>query len=444
MKKHIRTYLSTILVFPLVINILNKSTSDSPQRAPITVLTVDCSKSEDRPKPMNGFLLSINDKNPPSQLITPLAPAYWRVSANKKYVLDRLDSFQTKPIFLMSDIFHYPGSHPSLWKTPTNDNVGWNDTVKNTFSRHAYQKKKYIYDLWNEPNGKFFFAGNESDFCGVFKTAHDKIRALPNGDNTLISGPSISKFDTAYIHHFLDYCLINNIKLDVLSWHEFRTGDDIIKIKNDLQWVRKNWVNSAKYAPLKIKAIQINEIIAQADQYVPASILAYFYYLEKGGADAACKACWPPSQPGAKTNCFNNSLDGLVDPDTFGTRAAWWIYRYYNLTLQNRLNSTNVNPNVVSFANYSSRKIQILVGYFGDKKPANLNLSLDIKNISALSDMPKKQSFNVQVKLIPNSGEATINSPETVIQTQATVQNDHLTVSLPDLHLKEAYFIEIN
>ena len=52
-------------------------------------------------------------------------------------------------------------------------------------------------------------------------------------------------------------------------------------------------------------------------------ILGYLYYLEKGRADGACKSCWPDTR--RENNCFNGSLDGLIDPhatDDFDPKKA--------------------------------------------------------------------------------------------------------------------------
>jgi len=197
---------------------------------------------------------------------------------------------------------------------------------------------------------------------------------------------------------------------------------------------------------LKIKSIQINEIIPRSGQYTPATILAYFYYLEKGGADAACKACWAPlqSQPGTKTNCFNNSLDGLVDPVTFGTRAAWWTYKYYNLSLKNRINSSSTNQNVVSFANYDTHKIKILLGYFGDKKPSDVGIKLSLSNINSVPNFSSKRTVNVKITTIPNTGETVITNPTTITIASQKIVNGNLSFQLPKLNLKEAYLVEIN
>jgi xylan 1,4-beta-xylosidase len=419
-------------------------TTTSPHGSSTATINIDCSAPRYTAKPMDGFLLSIGNQNPPDNVIKPLSPKYWRISSGTMPVLQRVESLGATPIFLMSDIYKYPASHLTGWISPRYNIKGWTDTIKHVFARHQAMGKRYIYDLWNEPNGKQFFDGSEADYHNVFKNAYDAIRAMPGGSQALISGPSISHFDTAFMHHFLDYCLKNNIQLDVLSWHEFRHGDDIMQIQQDIQWVRTHWVNGI-YAPLHIKSIQINEIIPQSDQYTPATILAYFYYLEKGGADAACKGCWPPLQsgPNVKTNCFNNSLDGIIDPVTFSPRAAWWTYRYYNATLQNRFISVSNNKNVVSFASYNSDKLQLLVGYFGDQKPVDVNMNINLKNLNSIPALASRQTLNVKVVLIPNTGETVQDSLNTVYQTSVNASNSTVSFSLTKLKLKEAYYVEI-
>lgn len=418
-------------------NIQATSTSEN-------TITVNCLAKSTKPKSMAGFLLSVNSAQPADKYISPLQPAYWRISSRNRNVLKRVELFGAKPIFIVSDLFKYPGVDKAKWRTPLAAMSRWKDTVKSIALQYNSMSRKPVYDIWNEPNGKFFWDDTKESFFETFKSGYDQIRSMPGGPTSQIAGPSVSKFDMQFIEAFLDYCLVNNIKLDVLSWHEFRTGDDIATVKKDILLAKSRFVNNPKYAPLSIKSIQVNEVIGQQDQFSPGSILAYLYFLEKGGADAACKACWPESN--GKSNCFNNSLDGLLTSDNLSPRAAWWAYKYYNLSLTNRVSSVSSNNNVVSFANYQSSKLQLLVAYFGDNanNGDRVNLNLNVKSIGKLAAFKNRKTVSIKVTDLPDTGEEQLVKPPVTLVTTGKIINGSLKFALPKLSLKAACVVEIS
>jgi xylan 1,4-beta-xylosidase len=407
-------------------------------------IAIDCSNPTTQAKSMIGFLLSVNAQKPGSDLIVPLRPKYWRVSSRNKRLMARMKIFGAQPIFTVSDVFKYASADDDFKKTPVRLMRQWKDTVKSVMFQHRAERIKPIYDIWNEPNGKQFWSGSNDEFFDTYKNGYDQIRSMLGGSTAMISGPSISKFDVDFLGKFLDYCLANKMTLDVLSWHEFRSEDDIPKVADDILLAKSMFVNNPKYAALHIKSVQINEIIPQSDQFSPGSILAYFTYLEKGGADGACKACWTESN--GKSNCFNNSLDGLIDAETMQPRAAWWAYNYYNLSLTNRLKYTSNNSHVVGFANYQTNNIQVLLGYYGNKaaNAAVTNVNISLRNIKSLASFTTKSTVNISVLSIPNTGENVMVAPNSTYQTTATVNNGQISFSVPQLYLSGACVVNIN
>ena len=406
------------------------------------VISVDCANPRNMSKSMVGFLLSVSPSSPSSKLITDLGPKYWRLSSRNSQMLDRINSFGATPIFLMSDVFKYPVSHGANWRPAHEAVKDWKDTVKSVIKQHNSEGRMPIYDLWNEPNGKQFWSGTQEQFFSTFKAAHDQVRKL-KGAGTMISGPSISNFDINFLQNFLDYCLQNKITLNILSWHEFQAGDNISKVSDDIALAKARFVNNPKYAPLKIKSIQINEIIPATDQFAPGSILAYFSYLEKSGVDASCKACWVESN--GKSNCFNNSLDGLIDITTSQPRAAWWAYKYYNLSLKNRLRYTSNNSHIVCLPNYQDNKLKVLMGYYGTKgkNADSMSVQVNLTHVATLAAFASKTSVSVKVTSIPDSGEAPLTMPGVSYQTTGQISNGNLTITIPGVSLRGACVVEI-
>ena len=408
-------------------------------------VTVDFSLPVTDVKSMSGIIHGMDADEPAMQMISDLGPSYWRAGTLMTTIYPRLESFGATPILAISDIYRYPGDNVAGWEQPFNNYTKWRDFVGKVFTSANTQSNSFVYEIWNEPGGSYFWTGTRQQFFETFKVAHDKIRSLPGGIDAKICGPSLAGIDTAYIHQFLDYCLASNIKLDVLSWHDFKTGSKIANLENDLLQVRSKWVNSPKYSGLQIKEIHINEMTSEKEQFAPGSILAFFSALEKGKADAACRACWNEST--GINNCFNNSLNGLLVPGTNNPRAAWWAYRYYNLSTTQRVESSSTLAEIVSFASLSSdspQTVQLLLGYFGDDGALPKNIHLTLKNLPSVPFFSGKKKINVKILKIPNSGEQILTEPERISELEMDVdQNGSLSIDISKLNLKEAYIIKV-
>ena len=57
--------------------------------------------------------------------------------------------------------------------------------------------------------------------------------------------------------------------------------------REDLRYARKEYVENARFQKLKLNEIHVNEYVGEVDQYRPAELLAFLFYLERGGADYA-------------------------------------------------------------------------------------------------------------------------------------------------------------
>lgn len=456
---------TTIIVTTIFFLFYKEGYCKKPQINTTVQVTVDCSSKPQDVTPLVGLLLSVNANTPSDKYITPLQPSYWRISSQGGAVHNRISSLGAKPILILSDFFHYPSEKRANWVKPIQDLNNWNSFVGKTVTdtkmpkmnlrvaklanfntkRKVDNVSDFIYDIWNEPNSKNYWTDTKEDFFETFKVAHDKIRSLPGGDSAQICGPSISKFDTAYIQSFLDYCLKNNLQLDVLAWHEFKDEAQLGTIETDIKWAKANWVNNPKYAKLKIKQVFISEFLAQKQQYDPSSLLANLFYLEKGGIDAACKSCWADSN--GISNCFNNSLDGMLDGKTFEPRAIWWAYYYYSLSTSKRLVSASNMKNVVSFANFSdsAKNLQLIVSYYGDQKRDDnaSNVTINLNNLKNLEYFTGRQSVNIKVFKIPNSGEAVLSNPPLIASKTVRLSNGSAKYSI-NVELKSAYIINVN
>ncbi|WP_039897109.1 beta-xylosidase [Lyngbya sp. PCC 8106] len=385
---------------------------------------------------MSGFLYGIGDNKPPNDKLSPLQPKLWRTSTLKHY--PRITGIGSQFQLLLSDTWGY--GKPRGW--PYEDYSKWEEHVRKLAQQH--KGKNMTWDVWNEPDLKDpFWRGSRKQFFETYKRAYTAIRQ-ELGPNVMIGGPSIAKYDQGFLRDFLDYCQENNLEVNFISWHELN-DQEITRINNHVDEVRRSFVQNSKYQSLKIQKIYLNEIVGPIAQYRPAENLGYLTYAEQSRVDGACKACWEPIG-GGRNNCFNESLDGLVTPEQSAPRAVWWVYKAYADGLSSRVKSESSNPRVVALASQSNPKgeAQILFGYFEQgASPGRATVVLTLRNLQKLDIARSGKPLTFAVARIPDSGEKVISQLETVKQDQISVGNQIVRLTIPNLKLHESYLLTI-
>lgn len=115
----------------------------------------------------------------------------------------------------------------------------------------------------------------------------------------------------------------------MLSWQELVSSPaDITQITAHLQDARTRFLQNPRYARLGIKEINITEYGSSADQYRPGETVAYVSALEGGQADGAGRSCF--SAPSGDSNCYNNTLDGLLGPSSGKPNGVWYVMATYH------------------------------------------------------------------------------------------------------------------
>lgn len=402
------------------------------------IINVEVSSSENV-ESMVGFLHSFDLTAKNQHLITDLSPKLLRTgdgylpkqTATITHSNDALPAASTKKIITIGSFYGYPSGHKK-WQNPKDNLKKLSDVVANVYRRYG---NSVIYDVWNEPDISNFWGGSREDFFYIFKIIHDKIRSMPGGSEATISGPSTSKFDMEYFSAFFSFCINNNIKLDVISWHEMKRGNAIFSVSDHIRWVKNNYISKGK---MGAKKIYINEMIGKGDQYSPIVALAYFKELEEGGADGACKACWRNSK--GILDCNNQSLDGLLDENS-NPRSIWWLYKYYAQSTKNRLNSNSSYKELISFAYREDNSITILFGNFQNSKIEDLRININA--ISGISGFGNNSHIQVSLYEIPNSGEKPLSKPLLKQSKVEQVTNNKVEVNFSNITSKSVYFVSI-
>ena len=229
------------------------------------------------------------------------------------------------------------------------------------------------------------------------------------GPGTKVGGPSTSSFQPEFFEAFLSSCLREKCPVDFLCWHELEPWSDIALVEKNIQRVRRDFVESPRFRALNLREIHVNEYIGEVDQYRPAELLAFLFYLERGGADYASRSCWG-------RHCEDNSIDGIIDAHTRQPRAPWWVHALYAAGCERRVRTGSDFEHVVAIGQ----------GF----------------RLSGLSRIVKGRRARIKAMRIPD-GFCAVNILPVVHDQALDVVDDQVSFSLDSLALHEAYAIRV-
>lgn len=390
------------------------------------------------PKPsMSGFLHSL-DTDVPESILSPLKPSWWRLSPSSTWAYKKAVTLGAKVQVVLSDSYGYPlnnwGGKGAPWE---NNWQNWDNHVRSMAK--LYQGAPVYWDVWNEPderdwNRKTFWNGTQAQFFEAYKRAYLILRE-ELGSSVQIGGPSYANYEEADITAFLRYCNNNQLEVNFLSWHELGSADqNIPAVARHIAYMKSV---SANYPALKLRTILINENAGPATHLYPGDIVGFLYYLEKGGAGGANKACWDASD--GSNNCFNGSVDGVIVPGSYEPRAGWWTYKAYADGIGSRVVSYPYNENLVALS--SRNPAQVMVGYFGNNGYSTATALVYLKNLPYANI--KGNSVGVQLFKIPATGEQPLAKPVLIQDTRIIIMSGIASLTLKNLKLHEVFLIKL-
>lgn len=404
-------------------------------------LRVDFSKRQYPASPI-GFLHGMDAQEPHSDWVTPLHPALWR-SGERTQLAARARSFGARYTYVVSDGWGYPGEGIS----PPHENYNaWRDFIRNKLQTRPFEEAaSTIWDIWNEPDLRYFWNGTPEQFYETYRIAWQEIHAYL-GDRALVAGPSVAHFSPEWIQGLLEYCLEHTCEVNILNWHELGPTGSIPGIEQHAKSMREQYIDNPRYRPLDIRELHVNEIIGSEDQYSPAATLAAFHYAEQGQVDAAARACW--NDASGPSNCDNHTLDGLLTPFFRQPRATWWTTRAYADGMKKRVLTRASDPYVVGVASRSSEQpgsAQLMVGNLSRRADAPeatqvTDVKITLRRLRQLHFLRGERRVRIQVQGFPALGAAPLLRPQSrrsnirVIGRQGAVR-----LTLHHVGVNEAY-----
>lgn len=375
-----------------------------------STISVDLANPTANKTSVAGFLHFNNLDNLNMDIVS-LRPKYWRVGTwlypNEKNInnenLNVLIKNGITPILVVSDLIKV---------TPKNNNLVWSLKANNVQDVEPLVKQAYatfgnkvIYDLWNEPNLKMFWMGDNQEAFLIMKKIYSIIRSQNGGENAIITAPSIAGFNKNYLNQFLKFCSKNNMRIDILNWHQNGDVKDAFVMQQNIKYAKS--VLIPEYSSVGIKDVYIPEVTSHKDQFNPLTLYAYLWNAEYAGASGICKSCWENSPASGGRTCWNNSMDGIMDVNG-EPRATWWVYKFYAESLAKRIAITCSSFNNIITTSYLSTSGDTLNVLVGNTSSSPTSMSLNLGNVNKIIG---NKRVNVDILKVPNSGVAIVHSP---------------------------------
>lgn len=143
-------------------------------------------------------------------------------------LFDLLLSIKIKPFVEFGFMPNALASGPNTifwWKgnvTPPKDYNKWSDLITNLVLhfKERYGEKEvrtWYFEVWNEPNLKQFFTGDQSEYFKLYTITAKAIKAVSK--EYRVGGPATA--GSAWIPELISYCSTNKVPLDFISTHTY-------------------------------------------------------------------------------------------------------------------------------------------------------------------------------------------------------------------------------
>ncbi len=131
-----------------------------------------------------------------------------------------VDTLGTVPIVELSFMPGYLQSSKGEVRSPPKDLNVWRDFIRELVShcinRYGRDRvRKWLWEVWNEPNFVGFWAGTEDEYFQMYKYAAEGAKSADS--LVIIGGPSTTTLMDNQVARFLDFCKTNNVPVDMLT-----------------------------------------------------------------------------------------------------------------------------------------------------------------------------------------------------------------------------------
>jgi len=284
----------------------------------------------------------------------------------------------------------------------------------------------YAYEIWNEPDWNWKDAWGEFD--AFWQRTHAAIRE--QDDHRAIMGPSISRWNQAWMRRFLRQAKADGALPEIVSWHELdpREANDLTRHFGAYRALERE----LGIGPLPVS---INEYGAPRDSAVPGALTRLVARLERAGTDTADLAFW--HKPGRLGDLIAPVAGGRGPATTAAPNGAFWVFKWYGDmkgVMLTTVPDSMTGPTLDGFASYDAgdRTIRIVAGgEDGDHRIV----------ISGLGEWFSPR-VDVQVYAARWTGtDGTQTAPEPLFQRVLPIKDAAVAIHLANATFRDAFLI---
>ncbi|MER6129670.1 RICIN domain-containing protein [Streptomyces sp. NPDC001795] len=283
------------------------------------------------------------------------------------------------------------------------------------------------WDLWNEPDGRGFWAPSQSQYLQMWSRFYARVRAAFPGQ--LIVGPSMAGQPTSsntWWTTYLNYVKANNVAPDIYSWHD-EPADPVPGVAS---------ANSTLAAAglTNTRPYQINEYAALSQQN-PGGGAWFIGRLERAGADGL-RGNWAS---GTNLHDYEANLLTKNSSGQYLPLGEWFMYRYYGSQTGNIVNYIpGTNTDGLATKDNTAKNAKILLGSNGNTG----NVTVNLTGLNTTS-VVENGTVRAVVQRLPYNGGAAVAGPETISDTTLTASNNAASVSIPWSNAKDGYTVTL-
>jgi hypothetical protein len=343
----------------------------------------------------------------------------------------RAKSVGSNYVLLMAGLWGADG--PCTVPSYPGDNGNWtlyteylNQVIAAAQAAGMAGQSDFQWEIWNEPNGGYFWKGSETQFLEMWKLGYQTIRAaIPNA---IIVGPSSAGGPGGtWWTTYLSYIKANDVIPNYLSWHD-EPGDPV----GDANTMRSLMSSAGISGP----AFQVNEYGGEGNDQEPGPSAWYLGRFERAGVALAARGNWGG---GTGSGGLYDTMADLLTPGADQSEGQWWVYeRYAQETgqLSELTPSTHIDGTVA--LDSSAKKSVAVIGNENGGPTGNINVTY----VNIPSWLVSNGATNVLVERMPKT-DAYVSAPTVVSNSAITVSGNSITVTIDWTNALDAYAITL-
>ena len=273
----------------------------------------------------------------------------------------------------------------------------WYCLVKN-FVVHLTERygedeiKKWLFEIWNEPNHPSFFAGTQEDYFQLYEYSVKAVREV--SEEYQVGGPATA--GSVWIQELIDYCTEKNLPLDFVTSHDYgcqsgfdEFGERMQKMDEDPDYIVKRVrkvheiVRNSSRPELPIYYTEWSSSYSSRDNvhdsYIQAPYILYNLKRLEGYADAMSYWTFTDvfEEAGPAPAPFHGGF-GLLNEQGI-KKPAFFAYEYLG-----RLGDIELeNDDSDSYICCDGRNIQVLFWNYTHQKQDAMNQHYYIRDLPA-------------------------------------------------------------